>query len=101
MRQNLVGVYDKGSAGSVIETKTNLLDKDTGEIYATITGSVFAVGQGGWGGPKGMYLNTHRWFKTETNKIGPRTVNFPVPNNRDPDYKYILQTSRETSLLYR
>lgn len=45
-------------AGAVIETKTNLLDKDTGEIYATITGSIFAVGQGGWGGPKGTYLNT-------------------------------------------
>jgi peroxisomal enoyl-CoA hydratase 2 len=56
LRQKLVGIYDKGKAGSVIETSTDLLDSESGDIYTTISGSVFAVGQGNWGGPKGQLL---------------------------------------------
>jgi peroxisomal enoyl-CoA hydratase 2 len=54
MRQKLLGVWDKGKPGTVIETQTDLVDKDTDEVYATILGSVFAVGQGNWGGLKGL-----------------------------------------------
>jgi peroxisomal enoyl-CoA hydratase 2 len=60
LHQSLLGLYDKGKAGTVIETETVLLDKITRDVYATITGSVFAVGQGDWGGAKGMYLDLYK-----------------------------------------
>lgn len=52
LRSKVLGVYDKGKAGSVVETETVLAEKG-GEPYATIVGSAFFVGQGEWGGPKG------------------------------------------------
>lgn len=48
----MLGVYDKGKAGSVVETVTTLAEKG-GDIYSKAVGSAFFVGQGGWGGPKG------------------------------------------------
>lgn len=53
LRSKVVGVYDKGKAGSVVETEQQIVDKDSGEIYAKAVGSGFYVGQGNWGGPKG------------------------------------------------
>lgn len=50
----VVGVYDKGKAGSVVETET-VLREVGGEVYTKAVGSGFFVGQGGWGGPKGSY----------------------------------------------
>lgn len=51
LRSKVVGVYDKGKAGSVVETETILAEGD--EIYTKAIGSSFFVGQGNWGGPKG------------------------------------------------
>ena len=53
LRSKVVGVYDKGKAGSVVETEQQIVDKETGEIYTKAVGSGFYVGQGNWGGPKG------------------------------------------------
>lgn len=53
IRSSVVGVYDKGKAGSVIESQAELVNKETGEVYSKVVGSGFAVGQGNWGGPKG------------------------------------------------
>ena len=55
VRSKVVGVYDKGKAGSVVETSTELVEKG-GEVYSRAVGSGFFVGQGGWGGPKGRWL---------------------------------------------
>lgn len=52
LRTKVIGVYDKGKAGSVVEQETVLAEKG-GEAYARIVGSAFFVGQGNWGGPKG------------------------------------------------
>lgn len=52
----MLGVYDKGKAGSVVETETTLAEK-RGDVYSKAVGSAFFIGQGGWGGPKGM--STH------------------------------------------
>jgi hypothetical protein len=54
MRSKVLGVYDKGKPGTVVEQEQTLVDKETGEIYTRAVGSSFYVGQGGWGGPKGM-----------------------------------------------
>lgn len=102
IRSKVIGVYDKGKAGSVVETEQLLVDKATGEVYSRAVGSGFYVGQGGWGGPKGKsaadcivrdipaYLD-----------IGPKTVNYPPPENKSPDVTFVNQTTNETALLYR
>lgn len=56
LRNKVIGVYDKGKAGSVMETEQTIVDKSTGEIYTKIVSSGFFVGQGNWGGPKGQLL---------------------------------------------
>jgi hypothetical protein len=53
LRGTVVGVYDKGKAGTVTEILHELVEKGSGEVYTRIVSSSFAVGQGGWGGPKG------------------------------------------------
>ena len=52
LRSKLLGVYDKGKAGTVIETET-ILAETGGDVYTKAVGSAFFVGQGNWGGPKG------------------------------------------------
>lgn len=53
LRNKVIGVYDKGKPGTVIETEQSIVDAETGEVYNTVLTSGFLVGQGGWGGPKG------------------------------------------------
>ena len=52
LRSKVLGVYDKGKAGSVLETELVLAEKG-GDVYIKAIGSAFFVGQGNWGGPKG------------------------------------------------
>jgi len=84
LRSKVIGVYDKGKAGSVVETQQDIVDKATGESYARAVGSAFFVGQGNWGGPK-----------------GPATENFPPPQGKKPDAVVSHQTTPESALLYR
>ncbi|KAI9872319.1 MAG: hypothetical protein M1830_001779 [Pleopsidium flavum] len=83
MRSKVLGVYDKGKAGSVLETEQLLVEKG-GDTYARAVSSVFYVAQGNWGGPK-----------------GPATVNSPPPEGKKPDAVHTLQTKKESALLYR
>lgn len=53
IRSKVLGVYDKGKPGTVVETEQRLVDAESGETYTRAVGSGFYVGQGGWGGPKG------------------------------------------------
>lgn len=84
LRRRILGVYDKGKPGTVMETQMDLVDSADGSVYARITGSAFFVGQGGWGGPK-----------------GPKSQNFPPPEGREPDAVYEHATTAETPHLYR
>jgi peroxisomal enoyl-CoA hydratase 2 len=84
LRSKVIGVYDKGKSGSVVETQQDIVDKATGESYARAVGSAFFVGQGNWGGPK-----------------GPATENFPPPQGKKPDAVVSHQTTPESALLYR
>ena len=54
LRSKILGVYDKGKAGTVIETETVLAERG-GDLYSKAVGSGFYVGQGNWGGPKGRH----------------------------------------------
>jgi len=84
LRSKVIGVYDKGKAGSVVETQQDIVDVATGESYTRAVGSAFYVGQGNWGGPK-----------------GPATRNFPPPAGKKPDAVVSHQTTPESALLYR
>jgi peroxisomal enoyl-CoA hydratase 2 len=84
LRSKVIGVYDKGKAGSVVDTQQDIVDKATGESYTQAFGSAFFVGQGNWGGPK-----------------GPATQNFPPPKGKEPDAVVSHQTTAESALLYR
>ncbi|EFX04647.1 peroxisomal dehydratase [Grosmannia clavigera kw1407] len=85
LRTRVLGVYDKGRPGTVVETQTDLVDAVSGDVYSQAIGSAFYVGQGGWGGPK-----------------GPATVSFPPPSPaREPDAVFADQTTAQTALLYR
>ncbi|KAI1357096.1 Thioesterase/thiol ester dehydrase-isomerase [Xylaria sp. FL0043] len=84
VRTKVLGVYDKGRPGTVVETQTDLVDAGTGEVYTRAIGSGFYVGQGNWGGPK-----------------GPATENFPPPKGKTPDVEFENQTTAQTPILYR
>jgi peroxisomal enoyl-CoA hydratase 2 len=84
VRSKVIGVYDKGKPGTVVETESELVDKQSSEVYARVTGSGFFVGQGGWGGPK-----------------GPKNVSYAPPKDRKADATYELQTTPTSALLYR
>ncbi|KAI1265927.1 Thioesterase/thiol ester dehydrase-isomerase [Xylariaceae sp. FL1019] len=84
IRSKVLGVYDKGRPGTVVETQQDLVDAGTGEVYTRAIGSGFYVAQGNWGGPK-----------------GPATVNFPPPKGKTPDIEFEGQTNELTPVLYR
>lgn len=86
LRTKVIGAYDKGKPGTVIETEQSLVDKQTGEVYTRAIGSAFFMGQGGWGGPK-----------------GPSAINYPPPRGREnsPDEVSELQMTADSAHLYR
>jgi acyl dehydratase len=79
----VLGVYDKGPKGAVIDTETVLTDDRSGAKIATLTSSIFARGDGGFGGP---------------------TDGAPAPHavpTRAPDRSVDLDTRPDQALLYR
>jgi acyl dehydratase len=74
------GVYDKGSA-AVVETETLVTDLDGAPLW-TNTSSIFARGEGGFGGDRGP--------------SGP-----PPPPDREPDAVIVTPTAPQQALWYR
>ena len=79
----VLGAYDKGPKGAVIVTETVLKDQGSGAKIATLTSSIFARGDGGFGGPVDGAPEPHE-----------------VPN-RAPDQSIDLTTRPDQALLYR
>lgn len=84
IRSKVLGAYDKGKPGTVLETQTDLVDKDSGELYTRVVGSGFFVGQGGWGGPKGA-----------------KSPSYAPPEGKEPDAVLEHRTNASTAHLYR
>lgn len=84
VRTKVLGVYDKGKPGTVVETEQLIVNKDTGEVYTRAVGQGFYTGQGGWGGPK-----------------GDKAPSYNPPEGKKPDITVTHQTTRESPLLYR
>lgn len=83
IRSKVIGIYDKGKPGTVMETQADLVDAETGEVYNRAIGSAFFVGSGEWGGPK-----------------GPKNQSYNPPD-RKPDAVFEQTTNDETGHLYR
>ncbi|OAL23779.1 hypothetical protein AYO22_06098 [Fonsecaea multimorphosa] len=45
LRSRVIGIYDKGKAGTVIETEQSIVDKRTSEVYSRAVGSAFLIGK--------------------------------------------------------
>lgn len=86
IRSKILGIYDKGKPGSVVETEQTLVDNDAAIVYTRMVSSKFYVGQGEWGGPRGS--------------SAPK---YPPPEGREdtPDKTSHLQLSNEIAHLYR
>ncbi|KAJ4505071.1 hypothetical protein HRR78_004421 [Exophiala dermatitidis] len=84
LREKVLGVYDKGKAGTVVETEQRLVDIATEETYTQIIGSLFYVGQGGWNGPR-----------------GPKALELWPPRDRGPDGTLAINVSPLAAHLYR
>ena len=83
MRTQLLGMYDKGKSGTVVESESVIAEGE--DIYCRIVRQSFAVGQGGWGGPK-----------------GPSTPEESVkPPERKADVVVKVPTSEGAARLYR
>jgi acyl dehydratase len=79
----VVGAYDKGPGkGAVIVSENKLFD-EAGELCLTITGSMFARGDGGFGGPSEGQPEPH-----------------PTPT-RAPDMSVDIPTRPDQALIYR
>ncbi|MDR3512966.1 MAG: MaoC/PaaZ C-terminal domain-containing protein [Caulobacteraceae bacterium] len=79
----IVGAWDKGPGkGAVIVSETTLTD-EAGELFLTITGSMFARGDGGFGGPSEGQPEPHA-----------------VPT-RAPDQSVDIPTRPDQALIYR
>lgn len=56
LKNKVIGVYDKGKPGTVMESEQSIVEVGTGEVYSKTVSSNFFVGQGNWGGPKGKIV---------------------------------------------
>jgi len=80
----ITDIFDKGEGrGAVVLTEQTLRDKATGAVLAVNRSTVFARGDGGFGGPKGS---------------GPEPHALPA---RAPDLAVDLATRPDQALLYR
>jgi acyl dehydratase len=80
----VVGAWDKGAGkGAVISTETVLREKASGDKLATLLGSLFARGDGGFGGPSEGQPAPHL-----------------VPS-RAPDRSVDIPTTANQALIYR
>ena len=80
----ILGAWDKGAGkGAVVVTETDLKDAATGDLMLTITGSTFARGDGGFGGPSEGQPEPH-----------------PTPS-RAPDLSVDIPTREDQAVIYR
>lgn len=85
-----------------MESEQSIVEEGTGEVYSKTVSSNFFVGQGNWGGPKGIDTTFYEDFEDWSNHLsGPSTVNYAPPQGKAPDATDVVQTTMETAHLYR
>lgn len=53
LRNKIIGIFDKGKAGSAIVTEQQIVNTGADEVYTTTRTVSFVPKQGNWGGPRG------------------------------------------------
>ncbi|MEX2643434.1 MAG: MaoC/PaaZ C-terminal domain-containing protein [Acetobacterales bacterium] len=62
----ITGIVDKGEGrGALVYSDREVYDRDSGDHLATVSQTMFARGNGGFGGPEGPVKPTHRLPETE------------------------------------
>ncbi|CAF9907759.1 MAG: hypothetical protein ALECFALPRED_003864 [Alectoria fallacina] len=82
LRSKVLGVYDKGKAGTVVETETILAERG-GDIYTRALGSAFFVGQGNWGGPKGKVRHKNVFHSEVDEETRPQYSQLPTTTREE------------------
>ena len=84
-RTRIEEVVDKGAdKGAVIYTVRDVVDAGTGDLIATVTNSIFARGDGGFGGPASSGIRV-----------------LPPPPETQPDHVVDHPTIPQAALIYR
>lgn len=99
LKNRILGVYDRGSVGSVIEDEKILVDAETGQEYVRMVGLTYYMGQGNWGGPNGKVENV-RLCKALI-IIGPLLPSYPPPKDKAPDAQHMYEVPTNAALIYR
>lgn len=107
LRNKVIGVFDKGKAGSAIETEQQIVNTGTDEVYTTTCTVSFVPEQGNWGGPRGKSPIFSGELRENGNTDvrmthiqGPPTPIY-LPPDRTPDATHEVQTTNTTVFLYR
>ncbi len=83
--RRLVDIFDKGEGkGAILINESITYDKASGDKLVTSSGTTFARGDGGFGGPQGSGPTPHA-----------------VPTDRKPDFVCDLPTDPGQALIYR
>lgn len=109
LRSRVVGVYDKGKAGTIIQTEQSIVDGLSNEVYSRALGSSFFIGQGNWGGPKGVLSRENRndepcapaALTLFPHIEGPISQEHSPPSDKPVDARFEVQTNDKTAYLYR
>jgi hypothetical protein len=99
----VLGVYDKGNSGTAIETEQCIVEDGSGEVYSKTISSTFLVGQGNWGGPRGILIHRSGYIRSPRSLfvIGPKTKAYTPPDGVKPTAAFVVKTTMETAYLYR
>ena len=83
-KTRVTDIFDKGEGvGALIVTQSEICDRESGDTLATTTSTIFARGNGGFGGER-----------------GPSNVRV-IPEDREPDAICDLPTLPQAALIYR
>lgn len=92
--ERVVGLYDKGKdKGALLVTEREIRLKDTGEKLCTLQSTMFARGDGGFGGPKDGAAEPHR--------LPERKPDLVHECDTRPDQAFIYALSGDRNPLHR
>ncbi|OJJ79116.1 uncharacterized protein ASPGLDRAFT_137506 [Aspergillus glaucus CBS 516.65] len=96
LRNKVIGIYDKGKAGSAFETEQQIVNTGTDEVYTTTRTVSFVPKQGNWGGPRENESTNLNVIHIQS----PKSPTYPSPNCA-PDATHEVQITDNTIFLYR
>ncbi|HEY1961686.1 MAG TPA: MaoC/PaaZ C-terminal domain-containing protein [Rhizomicrobium sp.] len=91
--ERVVGAYDKGDKGAIIVTEKVIREKKTGDRLCTLGGTIFARGDGNFGGPKEGAPVPH--------PLPDRAPDIVHEANTRPDQAFLYALSGDRNPLHR